>query len=58
MTIREIDVHIAGPERHRWRRLQLDLPDNTSREDVLQAVAEEFARREADFHARQGRLPL
>ncbi|MDE0408426.1 MAG: hypothetical protein OXN81_11250 [Alphaproteobacteria bacterium] len=58
MTIREIDVHITGPERHRWRRLRLDLPEEATREDMLKAVAEEFARRDADFYARQGRLPL
>lgn len=58
MTIREIDVHVGAPGRWRWHRLRLDLPKEATREDVLDAVADEFARRDADFHARQGRLPL
>ena len=58
MTVREIDVHVGAPGIDRWHRLRLDLPDDADREEVMKAVADEFARREADFYARQGRLPL
>ena len=44
MTIRKIDVHIGVPGRWRWHRLRLDLPEEATREDVLKAVADEFAR--------------
>lgn len=58
MTLREVDVHVGAPGRWRSHRLRLDLPEEATREDVLEAVADEFARRDADFYARQGRLPL
>ena len=58
MTVREIDVHVAAPGKHRWHRLRLNLPEKAGPEDVLKAVADEFTRRDEDFYARQGRLPL
>ena len=58
MTIREIDVHLGFPGRWRWMTLRLDLPGEPTKEEIAAAVLEEFARRDADFYARQGRLPL
>ena len=57
---REVAVHVQVEGAGMWRqhRLRLELPGDASEEDVLAAVAEEFARRDADFYARQGRLPL
>ena len=55
---REVVVHVHGAGLARWHRLRLELPDDAAPDEVLEAVADEFARREADFYARQGRLPL
>ena len=58
MIVLEINAHVAAPGKHRWHRLRLNLPEKATREDVLNAVADEFTRRDEDFYARQGRLPL
>lgn len=56
--LRAVNVRLDGAGVHRWHVLLLELPDDAAPEEVLGAVADEFARREADFYARQGRLPL
>ncbi len=58
MTTLEVTVHVEAvggiPRRH---LLRLPLARNAGKEEVMEAVLEEYARCEADFHARQGRLP-
>ena len=59
MTTREVTVHVEAvggiPRRH---LLRLPLARNAGKEEVMEAVLEEYARRGTDFHARQERPPL
>lgn len=59
MTIREVIVEVETEDGILRRHLlRLPLAEEAGKEEVMEAVLEEFARREADVHARQGRLPL
>ena len=59
MITREVTVHVEAvggiPRGH---LLRIPLAEDAGKEEVMKAVIEEFARREADVRARQGRLPL